>query len=185
MQNEKTTDQLESDSHTDLREQKNANLEAPPKIDSLAIAQSLTAPQETNSLVKFVNNPGTFAEFPKTSAVWQFYEKGVRDGEKILLFSVVHGIESELRETKDELNTLRKLYHEERLKTTSLEGQLSAERKLKILQNLFLIIGGLLNTLAIKLYYDKQESVGLMLLVLGLAMIFAGLLWPKGGNSSK
>ena len=117
--------------------------------------------------------------------MWQFYEKGVRDGEKILLFSVVHGIESELRETKDELNTLRKLYHEERLKTTSLEGQLSAERKLKILQNLFLIIGGLLNTLAIKLYYDKQESVGLMLLVLGLAMIFAGLLCPKGGNSSK
>jgi hypothetical protein len=185
MQEEKRTNQHESDLRADLREQPNANLDAPPKVENVITAPNADTSQEANALVKFASSPGTFAEYPKTSAVWQFYEKGIRDGERILLFSVVHGIESDLRETKDELNSLRKLYHEECLKTARLEGQLSAERKLKILQSLFIIIGGLLNTLAIKLYYDQQKPVGVILFILGLGMIFAGLLWPKGGNSKK
>lgn len=182
MQGKEKIDLAETVAHT---EQFDESLEAPPKTDAVAIAQNSATLQETGALIKRMDAPGAFAEYPKSSAVRELYETGVRGGGMVLLFSIVHGMESELRETKKELERLRQSYHEECLKATRLEAQLSSERKLKTLQNIFLIAGGLLNTLAIKLYFDKQESVGLILLVLGLALIFTGLLWSRGVDSKK
>jgi hypothetical protein len=182
MQDKGKIDLAETVAHT---EQFDETLEVPPKTDVVAVAQGPATPQETRAFIKRMDAPGAFAEYPKSSAVRELYESGVRGGGMVLLFSIVHGMESELRDTKRELETLRQSYHEECLKNARLESQLASERKLKTLQNIFLIGGGLLNTLAIKLYFDKQEPVGLVLLVLGLAFIFTGLLWSKGGNPKK
>jgi hypothetical protein len=178
-------EQHESDLRADLREQPDTNLDTPPKVENISAAQSSGTPQETNALAKFASSPGTFAEYPKSSAVWQLYETGIRGNAMVLLFSIVHGIEAELRDVKDELKSLRQSYHDECLKTARLEGELSSERKLKKLQNMFLIFGGLLNSLAVKLYYDEQKSIGLLMFVIGLAMILVGLLWQRGANSKQ
>jgi len=160
-------------------------LEAPPKTDVVAVEQNPVTPQETGTLLKRIGSPGALAEYPKSSAVRELYETGVRGGGMVLLFTMVHGIESELRETKAQLDSLRQLHQDECLKTARLEAQLASERKLKILQNVLLTGGGLLNTLAVKLLFDQQKPAGVMLLVLGFALLFTGWLWPKGGNSKR
>jgi hypothetical protein len=158
-------------------------MDTPPKIDSPSTGQ--TGADNESVLPKFVTSPGAFAEFPKSSAVSQLFDSGVRGNGMILLFSLVYGLETDLRELKAELNSLRKSYHDECIKNASLKSELAALKKLKLLQNIFIIMGGLLNTLGIKLWYDQQKPAGIILLILGLVMIFAGLLWPKGTGSTE
>ena len=105
----------------------------------------------------------------------------------ILTHTMVHELESELREARQELRELRESFRKECLTSAVLRSQLDAERKMKILQNTLLTSGGLINAAGIKLLFDQQalHASGVVLLAVGVILTVAGWLWPKGGEVKK
>lgn len=103
----------------------------------------------------------------------------------VLGTAIVRDMETDLRETKDELKTLSAKHHDECLRTAVLKGQLHSERRLKILQNVLITGGGLLNAMGIKLLFDQQQlhSPAFVFLAVGMLLTVGGWLWPKGGET--
>ena len=159
--------------------------ENPPAVQILAIDQVVSTPPDS-SAIKQMMKSGGLTEHHLSQALLDLKETGIRGNAMPFPLTIVLNLEMRLRRAEESLEYWRSLCEKERLKSAVLETQLAAERKVKILQNVFLTVGGLLNTLGVKLIYDKQTPTGLAMLGLGIALQIAGWLWPRGGsNKSK
>lgn len=162
--------------------------EVPPTTVVVAVDQRIATPQETHTLLRPTPSLGALGQCSKSEAFYTLMEIGLRGGSMVLGHAIVRDIEIDLRETKVELKTLSERYHNECVRTAVLEGQLRSERKLKILQNVLITGGGLLNAMGIKLLFDQQQqlhSPALVFLAVGILLTVAGWLWPKGGEQKK
>jgi hypothetical protein len=159
--------------------------EAPPTTVAVAVDQRAATPQDARPLLQPMTSPSALAEYPKSLALYELSEVGLRGTSMVLLRTMVLEMEASLRESRAELKTLHEMYNGEHLRTAVLEGQLRSDRKLKILQNVLITVGGLVNTVSVKLLFDKQQSSGLFFLVVGTALVLSGWLWSKVGGEKQ
>ena len=124
---------------------------------------------------------------PKSQAVLDLEKTGIRGGGMILLRAVVMGLEEDLRrartettEAEQESDTWNIEYFSEREKSAVLRERIRALARVKILQNIFLSIGGPFLGLGARLLLESKEGLGAMFLVVAAAFLFAGWLWPTG-----
>jgi hypothetical protein len=162
--------------------------EEPPQTTSRATEQRAATPQESRALLTPMGSSGALGQYPKSEALYGLLEVGLRGSSMVLTHTMVHELESELREARLELRELRESFRKECLTSAVLSSQLDAERKMKILQNTLLTSGGLINAAGIKLLFDQQallHASGVVLLAVGVILTVAGWLWPKGGEVKK
>ncbi len=160
--------------------------EAPPPTVALAVEQRVATSQETGSLLKPMNTPGALGHYSASQVLYEM--DTVNRGSMLLLRSIVINAESKLGDAEQELKTLREQYHNKCLEAAVMSTQLREMQKIKILQNVLITVGGLLDAAAIKLLFEKQQWIqlfGVGLLVLGVVLTFAGWLWPKGLEAKK
>jgi hypothetical protein len=182
MQEEQTTEQKQAVMPADPSKPPD---EAPPPTVALAVDQRVATQQETRTLLQPMTSPSALAEYPKSLALYELSEVGLRGTSMVLLRTMVLEMEASLREARGELKTLHEMYNGEHLRTAVLEGRLRADRRLKILQNVFITVGGLVNTVSVKLLFDRQQSSGLFFLAVGITLVLSGWLWPKDGEEKR
>lgn len=158
------------------------SVEAPPTPVVVAVEQKVTSASEATTYIAAPKSRGSLGECPKSEALEQLQEIGIRGSGMVLLRSMVLDLESRYNKTETALQISQEKLQSERLSNAVLTAKLEAERRMKVLQNVFFTAGGLLNAVAVKLIFDNQQPVGLTLLAVGIALIFAGWLWPKGAN---
>jgi len=129
---------------------------------------------------------------PKSQAVLDLEETGIRGGGMILLRTIVMGLEEDLRraraETNDaekELDTWRTNCFSEREKSAILRERIRALARVKLLQNILLGVGGPFLGLGARLMLERKAGLGALLLVVAAVFLFAGWLWPIGFRNEK
>jgi hypothetical protein len=164
------------DSHTDL----------PPESLPSATEQVVATSLQVASLTKIAQQGG-IVQSPKSQAMLELEETGIRGGGMVLLRVIVNGLEEDLRQERIASTTARKdsdswreKYHLEKEKAAVLQTQIDALTRLKTLQNVFLSIGGIFGGLGAKLLVDDKTGFGGLCLGVGVVFLFAGWLWPSG-----
>jgi hypothetical protein len=160
--------------------------EAPPLSLPAATDQVVATAKEAALLTK-LSQSGGIVQSPKSQAMLELEETGIRGGGMILLRVIVAGLEEDLRReriisntAKQESDTWREKYFEEKEKAVVLQTQIEALTRLKILQNVFLSVGGVFGGLGAKLLVDDKYGFGGLFLLVGVFFLFAGWLWPTG-----
>ena len=165
--------------------------ELPPKEIPSAEEQSEATPTQIESITRLTQTGGII-QSPKSLAMLELEETGIRGGGMVLLRVIVMGLEEDLirertacRQTKKESDSWREKYYSEKEKTLVLQTQIEALIRLKILQNVFLSVGGIFAGLGVKLLFDNKETSGILFLFGGIIFLFSGWLWPTGFRNNK
>lgn len=160
--------------------------ELPPQTLPSAVEQVEATPVQVASLTK-LSQSGGIVQTPKSQAMLELEETGIRGGGMVLLRVIVHGLEEDLRQeriasnaAKQAVDTWKEKYFLEKEKSAVLQTKIEALTRLKVLQNVFLSVGGVCGGLGAKLLVDDKTGVGMLCLVIGVVFLFAGWLWPTG-----
>jgi hypothetical protein len=108
----------------------------------------------------------------------------------ILLRVIIVGLEEDLNreraasaKIKGESDSWREKYYSEKEKSAVFQTQIDALTRFKILQNVFLSVGGIFAGLGAKLLLDENDdkkTSGILFLLVGIVFLFTGWLWPTG-----
>lgn len=155
--------------------------EPPPAIQASAIEQVESNPDESRKLLKIPRNGG-FSESTVSQILFELQAGTLRGPSITFLGTIFAQIEERAKQAEAEISKLRKLYENERVRVAVLETQLDNERKRKVLQNVLLTSGGVLCSVAVKLYFDKQNSAANVVIAIALILYLGGWLWPHGAK---
>jgi hypothetical protein len=165
---------------------KDVESELPPDVVPSAGEQAVPTPQQVHSLTK-IHGRGGLLQTPKSQALLELEETGIRGGGMVLLRAIVLGLEDDLRreriassEAKLESDSWREKFFSEKEKAAVLQTQIDALTRMKILQNVLLSVGGIFGGLGVKLLVDDKTGLGAIFLVTGAVFLFTGWLWPTG-----
>jgi hypothetical protein len=162
--------------------------EPPPATPTIAIEQRESDPRDAK-LFRPQYSAGGLAEFPKSQALEELQDVGIRGGGMILLRTMVLDLEGRLKIAEDARDQWREQYEKEHVRAEILEIQLAESRKTKILQNVMITAGGILNSFAVNLIADKQNTnviaAGGLLFAIGITLILAGWILPFSGKRKK
>jgi hypothetical protein len=161
-------------------------IELPPESVPSAVDQAVATPQKVEALTR-LSGSGGLVQSPKSQAVLELEATGIRGGGMILLHAMMTGLEEDVRRaraetiaTEKEMDTWKTKYFSEREKAAVLRERIHALARVKLLQNIFLSIGGVFLGLGAKLMLESKEGLGAVFLALAAVFLFAGWLWPTG-----
>jgi hypothetical protein len=157
-------------------------VDTPPDFSVAAQEQKSPTAQEAKLVLRYTGVSGAIGQYPTTEALRALSDTGIRGSAMFLLLPIVHNLECQLEAATKELKELREMYHQECIKTSKLEQELEGAKKLKVLQNVLLTGGGILNTVGVKLILDQQHVPAALLITVGVLLLFAGWLWSFGGK---
>lgn len=75
-------------------------------------------------------------------------------------------------------NELRDKYHAEEIKSVRLSERLKSAGRMKIIQNIFLTVGGMTGGLSSQYVIDGNNNWAIYVFIISVILLIAGWLWP-------
>jgi hypothetical protein len=131
---------------------------------------------------------GGIGQYPVTSALKELVDAGVRgQSGMVLLYTLIQKLESDLKETRDEVKELRNEaekwktdYYTVKQEKAVLDGQLTELKRHRTLQNIIITLGGIVEGVAVPYLISQPTGASVAVALLGLILLMLG--WIRGGN---
>lgn len=156
-----------------------------PENSGVEATQIVASPIEIQPLIRGAPSGG-ISHYPLTDAIREISESGVRgQAGMILLQAFTKRLESDLSETKQEKNEglaevkkWKEDYYDEKEKGAVLRERLRISDRVKILQNIFITLGGMVVGVAVPNLRSEQNAWAIAGIILGACLLLIGWFFP-------